>query len=268
MVFTAASTAGKYIILDMEGEYRWYKVDANQEVMMVISPATTTTVTDVDDEDVTVAVPAVNAPATKLVLDTAVNDKSRKGDGTDWDDGDATKITVHYGFVAGGTVAIAAKSAVTADDELVVSGRIEAPADGTTPAAFLVQDKNEEGYEVDATLNYSTGQITLGQDEGWMTPLVMPVTLYGSVVRTSRGETVANEVLGSGNASVANQFFVLKKSPLTYTSSPTADNEQGVASSLKVYVDGLLWKEVPSFTVLARRSRCTSYDRMTLNRPL
>jgi predicted phage baseplate assembly protein len=240
-------SAGQYIILSKEGEYRWYKVTENQEVMMIISQATTTTVKDEKDKDVTVAVPAVTAPATKLVLDAAVNDESRKGDDADWDDGDATKITLHFGFVSGGTVTIAAQSAVAADDELVVSGPIEAPADGTTPAAFLVQDKNEEGYEVDASLNYSTGQITLGQNAGWTTPLVMPVSIYGSVVTASRGETVDNEILGSGSASVANQFFVLKKSPLTYTSAPTADNEQGVASSLKVYVDGILWNEVLSF---------------------
>lgn len=240
-------TAGQYIVMGKEGAYRWYKVTENREVIMIISLATTTTVKDADDNDVTVAVPAVTAPATKLVLDVEVNDESRKGDDTDWDDSDATKITLHYGFVASGTVTMAAQTAVAADGELMVSGRIEAPADGTTPAAFLVEDKNEEGYEVDATLNYSTGQITLGQNAGWTTPLVMPVTLYGSVVKASRGETVENEVLGSGNASLAYQFFVLKKSPLTYTAAPTADNEQGVASSLKVYVNGILWKEVPNF---------------------
>ncbi len=110
-----------------------------------------------------------------------------------------------------------------------------------------MEDNNENGYEVGGILNYSTGEFTLNQGEGWNTPLAMPVTFYGNVVTASRGETGESEVLGSGDASLANQFFVLKKSPLTYTSSPTSDNEQGVASTLKVYVNGLLWKEAPSF---------------------
>lgn len=53
--------------------------------------------------------------------------------------------------------------------------------------------------------------------------------------------------MGSGNASVANQTFKLKKKPLSYYSSPTANNDQSVKNSLTVYVNGILWKEVNSF---------------------
>ena len=51
-----------------------------------------------------------------------------------------------------------------------------------------------------------------------------------------------SEVLGNGDASLSNQTFKLKKSPLTYF--PAAD---GVTSTLKIYVDGLQWTEAPSF---------------------
>jgi predicted phage baseplate assembly protein len=241
-------TAGQYLILDKLGERRWYRVEENQEVMMTVSPATTTTVTDAEGNDVPLAVPPVTTWATRLVLDTAVNDTSRTGGQSDWDDDDATVITLHHGLVSGAAVTVAAPDTLSSSDELAVASRIETPADGTqTPTAFLVQDQDEQGYAVDASLNADTGLLTLGQNAGWTTPMKLPVTLYGNLTQASRGETVAGEVLGSGDASQANQRFVLKKSPLTYTASPTADNEQGLAASLKVYVDGILWQEVPSF---------------------
>jgi predicted phage baseplate assembly protein len=246
---------GKYIILEKESEYRWFKVVENREVMMTISPAATTTVPDDNGTEVTVAVAAVTAPATQLVLDAGVNAISRKGKAADWNDADATRIIVHYGFVTGATVTRATQSTVATGDDLNVAGRMEAPADGTTPTAFLLEDKDQNGHALDATLNYSTGELTPGQESGWTIPLVMPVTLYGNVVTASRGETVTNEVLGSGNASLANQFFLLKKSPLTHSSAPTAENVQGVASSLKVYVDGILWQEAPSFHGLGPADR-------------
>jgi hypothetical protein len=123
--------AGKYIILEKEGEYRWFKVVENREVMMTISPAATTTVTDANGTEVTVAVAAVTAPATQLVSDAAINAISRKGKAADWNDADATRIIVHYGFVTGATVAQAAQSTVATGDDLNIAGRIEAPADGT-----------------------------------------------------------------------------------------------------------------------------------------
>jgi len=241
-------TAGQYIILGKEGKHRWFEVIENKEEMMTLSAATTTPGKDTEGNDIEVAVPALKMLATKLVLDPDVNSSSRKASGdSNWYSYDASKITLYYGLVSGGMVTTTDKTTIAAADKLVVSGRIEQPEDTTAPAKFLVEDKNENGYEVDGTLNYSTGEFTLNQGGGWKTSLAMPVTFYGNVVTVSRGETVEKEVLGSGDASLANQFFVLKKSPLTYTSSPTSDNEQGVASTLKVYVNGLLWNEAPSF---------------------
>ncbi|MBN1875051.1 MAG: hypothetical protein JXA33_12535 [Anaerolineae bacterium] len=239
--------AGQYIILGEQSNYRWFRVVENREVLMTISPATTTIVKDADDNDVSVAAPAVKAPATQLVLDGQINANARKDGAGDWVNNDATKITLYCGLVSGGRVALSAKTIVTASDSLVVSARPEQPVEGTPPTSFLLQDKNEIGHVVDATLNYATGAITLEKDPGWSGPLTLPVTLYGNVVSASRGETVANEVLGSGDASLPNQSFRLKKNPLTYTSSSTAGNEQGVASTLKVYVEGILWQERPGF---------------------
>src|SRR5262249_44795193 len=73
-------------------------------------------------------------------------------------------------------------------------------------------------------------------------PLAAPVQAYGNVVSATRGETVNAEVLGNGDASSINQTFKLKKSPLTYGPGVAAP-----ISSLRIYVDGLLWSEVASF---------------------
>lgn len=241
---------GQYIILTREQEYRWFKVAENRETMMTISPADTTTVTDSQNNPVTVAVPAVKAPATQLVLDVSVNDGSRRQAGNDtgdWTSSDASKITLHYGFTSAGAVTVPAGSTIVPADKLIISGRIEEPVDATAPERFLVQDKNETGLELTGTLDYDTRDVRLDQRENWTVPLTTPVSLYGNIVSASRGETVEAEILGSGDASLSNQSFTLKKSPLTYVSCPTADNELGAVSTLKVYVDGVLWKEVPNF---------------------
>ncbi len=69
------------------------------------------------------------------------------------------------------------------------------------------------------------------------------VNINANVALVTHGETVADEVLGSGDGSKMNQEFTLKSPPLTYV---TADTASGSESTLSVRVDGLLWKEVNS----------------------
>ncbi|MEO5627249.1 MAG: putative baseplate assembly protein [Dokdonella sp.] len=63
-------------------------------------------------------------------------------------------------------------------------------------------------------------------------------TLYGNVVRATHGET-RNEPLGGGNATRTFQSFTLKSPPLTHVAAATPS---GVASTLQVRVNNLLWK--------------------------
>ncbi len=69
------------------------------------------------------------------------------------------------------------------------------------------------------------------------------VTINGNVALVTHGETISDEVLGSGDGSKINQEFVLKNSPLTYIPANTAS---GSESTLTVRVDGLLWEKVSS----------------------
>src|SRR5262249_29379205 len=61
------------------------------------------------------------------------------------------------------------------------------------------------------------------------------------VLTVSRGTTVSDEVLGSGDATSPNQEFTLKKSPLTYL-----QRGAGYASTLQVWVEGVEWQEAHS----------------------
>lgn len=65
--------------------------------------------------------------------------------------------------------------------------------------------------------------------------------LYGNVVKATHGETVADEVLGSGDASIEFQSFAVKKSPVTFVPQPGAPH--GAKNTLEVRVGGVLWHE-------------------------
>jgi hypothetical protein len=66
--------------------------------------------------------------------------------------------------------------------------------------------------------------------------------IYGNVALATHGETVAGEVLGSGDAAAAFQTFGLRRSPVTFVPQPGAPH--GAANSLQVRVGGVLWHEV------------------------
>ena len=78
------------------------------------------------------------------------------------------------------------------------------------------------------------------------------LTLTANVVAATHGETVAREILGSGQGSQTNQRFTLKKPPLTYTTATTAS---GTESSLELRVDGVQWEEASSLYPLASDDR-------------
>ena len=69
------------------------------------------------------------------------------------------------------------------------------------------------------------------------------VHFNANVASATHGETV-RELLGSGDATVPYQRFTLRQPPLTYVS---AETPSGSASTLEVYVNDVLWHEVPFF---------------------
>jgi predicted phage baseplate assembly protein len=94
-----------------------------------------------------------------------------------------------------------------------------------------------------ADIIHAAGRSTLVLKKGLVYSYVRScLTISANVVHATHGETVS-EVLGDGDASVANQTFILKKPPTTFLSAPTTS---GVVSTLEVRVSSVRWDEVPS----------------------
>ncbi|HEX6639986.1 MAG TPA: hypothetical protein VF215_02680, partial [Thermoanaerobaculia bacterium] len=68
------------------------------------------------------------------------------------------------------------------------------------------------------------------------------VRINANVAAATHGESV-DEVLGSGDAAAVYQSFTLRQPPLTHVK---ADTPSGRASTLEVWVDDVLWSEVPT----------------------
>ena len=81
-----------------------------------------------------------------------------------------------------------------------------------------------------------------------LTPaLTPPINVLTNLLPFTRGKTVSNEVLGSGDATQSGQVFTLAKSPLTYLLSAQSTSGNNYTSTLKVWVNGVQWQEQPSF---------------------
>lgn len=70
-------------------------------------------------------------------------------------------------------------------------------------------------------------------------PLQAPVQLFGNVVEAVRGESIRDEILGSGDASQPSLSFKLKKKPLTWVEDAARIDRR--RPELVVRVDGVAW---------------------------
>lgn len=77
-------------------------------------------------------------------------------------------------------------------------------------------------------------------------------TVSGNVAPASQGETVRDEVLGSGN-STSWQRYGLRKQPLTYV--PATSGDSPVASTIHVTVNGVRWEERSDLSEAAPQDR-------------
>lgn len=77
--------------------------------------------------------------------------------------------------------------------------------------------------------------------------LVPPLRTLFNTVAVSRGQTVSEEVLGSGDATIPGQEFVLQNAPLTYLLDPASATGENYRSTLRVWVNGVEWHEARSF---------------------
>jgi hypothetical protein len=167
---------------------------------------------------------------------------------------DPDTVIIHYNFHDIGRLMKPAHSELTPQLIAAKGGTIDleghhrTPDPSPYPGKWLLEDANGRGALVDATMTMvgDRGKATLtitGSDE-WTTPLRVPVVAHPNILHVTRGETVKDELLGSGDPRIPSQSFELKKSPLTYL---PADTPEGIKSTLSVRVDGVLWHEVRTF---------------------
>ena len=180
------------------------------------------------------------------------------------------ELSFHFDFVDGGVATNVARTKVTAADltapgGVPISGVVVPPPDAEAAAlalgqgdavagileqVFLVSDAAKVGVLLNGRMTFARdGRAAFEALDADQLPaeLRFPLSVYGNVVGVIRGESVTGEVLGNGNARIANQRFKLKNKPLTYLYQPSDSNQTSTQSTLQLYVDGLLWAQVRSF---------------------
>jgi hypothetical protein len=148
---------------------------------------------------------------------------------------------VRYGFRSIGHALKEPVSTPTTTNSLTLTPLVQLDTRVTQGTKVLVEDARGIGTSGELTQNPSTDSVKLAVSDTGLQP---PLRLLFNRLGVSRGQTVSDEVLGSGDATVAGQTFVLKKSPLTYFQG---DDPSFPTSSLQIWVDKIEWREVSSF---------------------
>ena len=155
-------------------------------------------------------------------------------------------IRLHSGMVPAAQPTLVQAVEWSGEGDLHVPLPIVPARDAQPPARFLIEDTHGFGIARNGSIDPSTGTLRIDRSP-LAQPMDLPLRLHGNSIDASRGETVPSELLGYGDASVENQAFALKKSPLTYLPTAGVGTPSGLASTLRVYVDGIQWAETPSF---------------------
>jgi hypothetical protein len=169
--------------------------------------------------------------------------------------------TVRFGWTTAANLVAVPSPGANQIDPNAGTGTLEMNA--VPPALFpaidnstlLIQDAAGNGAQASASASADQTSITLGDvsvpspsvSESGSASLTFPFNLLFNLLAVSRGKTVANEVLGSGNAAAAGQDFTLKNSPVTYLQSSASTSGDNYSSTIKVSVNGVQWSEVRSF---------------------
>jgi uncharacterized phage protein gp47/JayE len=119
--------------------------------------------------------------------------------------------------------------------QLLTSATVFPPA---TALPVLIADATGAGFAATAQ-NAAGNSLAITGLPGPPPSLRTPLSVYFNLLAATRGQSVSDEVLGSGNPNLPNQSFTLAKSPLTYLRPAAA-----LVSTLAVTVNGQVWSEV------------------------
>lgn len=201
------------------------------QAMRLLVPATTV-------GDNKVPIPAVSVPVTQVWFSPPWPATMSVNPG---------QITIEYDLQDAGTVTTELPARIQAGSQLRLRAPVEAPPDGTQPSRFLVIDADGTGLDLLGGVDFATRTLSIAPGSTMTGPLDPPATALANVALVSRGETVPAELIGVGDGSIANQSFKLKKKPLTYLTSPTSADPNGLTSTLRVRVRDIEWTEVASY---------------------
>ncbi len=162
-------------------------------------------------------------------------------------DAQKTQVIVHYDWQdVGQLIETPAKAFHSADAKVLPASAIAFETDSKT-LPILLEDANNQGIAANATAGSSPPVLQLSNLAETNLELKSPLRVLLNLLPVSRGQTITNEVIGSGNASLAGQEFSLNKSPLTYLLDPEASSGKDYKSTLRIWVNEIEWREVPSF---------------------
>jgi hypothetical protein len=164
----------------------------------------------------------------------------------------AAEVTILFGWVAVGTLV---DQPPTAWDG--ISSNLQAVQPAGFPAGtslpILLLDSNGNGQQATGTVD-SSGNLDVSWPTSTPTPLSPelqpPITIYYNLLPVTCGKTVANELLGSGDATQTGQSFKLSKSPVTYLTNISgfpSTSGSTYSSTIQLTVNGIPWTEVPNF---------------------
>jgi uncharacterized phage protein gp47/JayE len=189
-------------------------------------PLTTTITTSSTGSTTTNPIPI---PHTVLTLDTALRGWSG-----------VTAATVQFAWVSVGTLLNQPFTSWTGSPtSLLATSAQSFPA--WSSQSILLQDATGLGIAASGSSS-GDGSLALGALPDPVPALQPPFLVLPNLLAVTCGKTVANEVLGSGDATNPAQDFQLSQSPVTYLSQGA-----GYASTIQLTVNKLPWTEVTSF---------------------
>jgi hypothetical protein len=159
-------------------------------------------------------------------------------DAASWN-GSAGSVTVRFDWIEAGQLIDQPSGTFTGTPPTLLA--VQPASFPATDQFVLVQDAGGIGMRVKGTAPAGSS-LALGSLPAPVPALQPPFNVLYNLLPVSRGKTVANEVLGTGDATIAGQSFPLAKSPVTYLQAGAS-----YASTIAITVNGQPWKEVASF---------------------
>jgi hypothetical protein len=154
----------------------------------------------------------------------------------------ADTVTVRSGWKDVGTLLDTPVHTLDALPPTLTLATKPAAAPGT-PTQALLEDATGAGAAVTAVPAADSTDVTI---TGTGTKLTAPLRMLWDLVSVTRGATVRDELLGSGDATAPGQDFTLSKKPVTFLTDFPGRSGEGYSSTVILAVDDRYWTEVPT----------------------